>query len=431
MGEQATIKLEGKEVTYPVITGSEGEKAIDASSFRKDTGYITYDDGYGNTGSCKSAITFINGEKGILRYRGYPIEELAEKSNFLESSYLIIYGELPKKEQLANFRSLILGNASIHQSMHHHFEGFPDTSHPMAMLSAMLNSLGCYYPSMASNNRQQDLEHFDEATAILISKVRTLAAMSYRMKTGQPFIYPKHNLSYCSNFLHMMFSEPYTEYVAEEEVSHALNLILLLHADHEQNCSTSTVRMVASGGANLFASVSAGVCALWGPAHGGANMAVIKMLESIHADNDDGTDFIAAAKSGDKSKRLMGFGHRVYKNYDPRAKILKEVSQKVLTKLGVKDPLLDIALKLEEITLKEDYFIERKLYPNVDFYSGIIMRAIGIPMDMFTVMFSMGRMPGWIANWKEIATGEKSPIHRPRQIYTGATQRTYVPLEKR
>lgn len=431
MSDTATIKVDGKEYNFPTFVGTEGEKAIDTRTFRKDSGYICYDDGYRNTGSCKSDITFIDGEKGILRYRGYPIEQLAEHSNFIEVAYLIIYGELPTQEQHANFRNLIIGNASVHQSMAKHFEGFPRSAHPMAMLSAMLNSLGCYYPEMASNDREQDLAHFDQAATILISKVRTLAAMSYRMKHDRPFIFPKNQLSYCSNFLHMMFSEPYSEHIPREEIDLALNVILLLHADHEQNCSTSTVRMVASGGANLFASTAAGVCALWGPAHGGANMAVMKMLQAIHDSGDDGTKFIEAARSGDKTKRLMGFGHGVYKNYDPRAKILKEICPKVLDKVGrSNDPLLNIALKLEDAALNDEYFVKRNLYPNVDFYSGIIMRAIGIPEDMYTVMFSMGRMPGWIANWKEIATNG-GPIHRPRQVYTGPAKREYQPINER
>jgi Citrate synthase len=325
MSESASITIDGKVHNYPVITGTEGEKCIDIRKLRNDSGYISYDDGYANTGSCMSGISFIDGEKGILRYRGYNIEELAERSDFIEAAYLLIYGELPNREQLASFRNLILGNAAIHQSMFHSFAGFPASAHPMAILSATLNSLGCYYPHMATNNREQDLEHLDVAATILISKVRSLAAMAYRMKLGRPFIYPKGQISYCSNVLHMMFSEPYADYTASSRVDRALNLFLLLHADHEQNCSTSTVRMVASGGANLFASVSAGVCALWGPAHGGANMAVIEMLEAIHKECDDGTRFVEAAKSGDRSKRLMGFGHRVYKNYDRVPRILKEV----------------------------------------------------------------------------------------------------------
>jgi citrate synthase len=430
MTETACITIDGKTHNYPVITGTEAEKCIDIRKLRSDSGYITYDDGYGNTGSCMSEITFIDGEKGILRYRGYAIEELAERSDFIEAAYLLIYGELPNVEQLVSFRNLILGNVAIHQSMFYSFAGFPASSHPMAILSAMLNSLGCYYPHMATNNREQDLEHMDVAATILISKVRTLAAIAYRMKLGRPFINPKGQLSYCSNLLHMMFSEPYSDYTASSRVDRALNLVLLLHADHEQNCSTSTVRMVASGGANLFASVAAGVCALWGPAHGGANMAVIEMLEAIHKEGDDGTRFVEAAKSRDRSKRLMGFGHRVYKNYDPRAKILKEASKQLFASMRVRDPVLDIALKLEEIAAHDEYFIARNLYPNVDFYSGIIMRMIGIPVDFFTVLFAIGRMPGWIANWKEIATG-KSPIHRPRQIYTGSALRKFVPLDER
>jgi citrate synthase len=430
MPETACITIDGKKLDYPVIAGTEGEKGIDIRKLRGDSGYITYDDGYANTGSCLSEITFIDGERGILRYRGYAIEELAEASNFIEVAYLLIYGELPNQEQLVAFRNLILGNASIHQGMSHCFAGFPASSHPMAILSATLNSLGCYYPHMATNNREQDLEHLDVAATILISKVRALAAMAYRMKLGVPFISPKSQLSYCSNLLHMMFSEPYSDYIARSTVDRALNLVLLLHADHEQNCSTSTVRMVASGGANLFASVSAGVCALWGPAHGGANMAVIQMLEAIHREGDDGTRFVEAAKSGDRSKRLMGFGHRVYKNHDPRAKILKETSKQLFSSIPIRDPVLEIALKLEEIATGDEYFIERNLYPNVDFYSGIIMRAIGIPVDFFTVLFAIGRMPGWIANWKEIATG-KSPIQRPRQIYTGPAFSRFIPLEER
>jgi citrate synthase len=312
--------------------------------------------------------------------------------------------------------------------MHSHFDGFPSSAHPMAILSSMLNSLGAYYPQMSSNNREQDLQHFDETAALLISKVRTIAAMTYRMKMGLPFVYPA-DVGYTANFLHMMFSEPYWQYEDTHGAGKALDLFLMLHADHEQNCSTSTVRMVASGGANLFASVSAGVCALWGPSHGGANMAVIKMLEDIHASGDDGSRFIEAAKRGEA--KLMGFGHRVYKNYDPRAKILGKSAESVLESIGIEDPLLDIARKLEQAALEDDYFVSRKLYPNVDFYSGIILKAIGIPVEMFTVMFAIGRMPGWIANWREIAKNPKSRIHRPRQIYTGKKKREYVPIEKR
>lgn len=424
----AKIILEGKELTYPVLTGTENEKAIDLRKLRSDTGYITFDEGYGNTGSCKSDITFIDGEKGILRYRGIPIEQLAEKSTFLCCAYLIIYGELPTRTQLDDFRGKVAGAAQLHEDFRHHFEGFPSKAHPMAVLSSMLNSLGCYYPEMSSNNREQDLEHFDEAATLLISKVRTIAAMTYRMSRGLPFNYPRKDMRYVENFLHMMFTEPYDDYPVTQEVTDALDLFLLLHADHEQNCSTSTVRMVASGGANLFASVSAGVGALWGPLHGGANSAVIRMLEEIHASGDDGSRFIMAAKNG--KARLMGFGHRVYKNYDPRAKIFGQAAERVLKALGREDPLLDIAHHLEQAALKDDYFIERKLYPNVDFYSGIVLKAIGIPVEMFTVMFAIGRMPGWIANWKEIAESSNR-IHRPRQIYMGHTKRDYVPMDKR
>jgi citrate synthase len=431
MAENVKIQIGDQSFEYPVMTGSENEKAVDMRSFRADSGYISYDEGYGNTGSCESSITYIDGEKGILRYRGYPIEQLAKHSSFLETAYLIIYGELPTPKAYHDFRNLVLGNASINEGMLSNYQGFPTGAHPMAVLSSMLNALGCFYPEMASNDRQQDLEHFDSAAAILISKVRTLAAATYRMKSGRPFIYPKPQLKYCSNLLHMMFSEPYHDYIPRLEVDEALNLVLLLHADHEQNCSTSTVRMVASGGANMFASVSAGVCALWGPAHGGANMKVIQMLESIHADGDDGSRFIEAAKSGDSSKRLMGFGHRVYKSCDPRATILKEVCKNLLQKSGDLDPLLDIALRLEDAATTDEYFLKRNLYPNVDFYSGIILKTIGIPMDMFTVMFAIGRLPGWIANWKELAENPKGKIHRPRQIYTGAVKRDFVEAEER
>jgi len=429
MEETATIRLGNENYVFPVVIGTENEKAIDIRTLRQKTGYISFDDGYGNTGSCESHVTFIDGEKGILRYRGYPIEQLAEGSNFIECAYLIIYGELPKPAELREFSAKVLRQASIHESMRHLFEGFPNNSHPMAILSALLNSLGCYYPDLGTNDREHDLKVFDEASALLLSKVRTIAAMSYRMQHGLPFMYPRKDLGYSENFLHMMFSEPYNDYYPHEDVTKALDLIFLLHADHEQNCSTSTVRMVASGGANLFASVSAGVCALWGPLHGGANMAVIHMLQEIHKSGDDGSRFVEAAKTG--KARLMGFGHRVYKNYDPRAKILKNICERVFKALGLNDPLLDIARHLEDKALHDPYFIERKLYPNVDFYSGIILRAIGIPLDMFTVIFAIGRMPGWIAHWKEIAEHSKGRIHRPRQIYRGHTIRSYVRIGDR
>ena len=427
--QTGTIRLGDESFEFPLIVGTEGEKALDTRTLRAKSGCITFDEGYGNTGSCCSSISFIDGENGILRHRGYPIEQLAENSGFLETAHLAIYGELPKADELALFRKRVTYYASIHTGMHHHFDGFPSNAHPMAILSSMLNSLGAYYPEMSSNDREQDLAHFDETAALLISKVRTIAAMTFRMKMGLPFVFPDHKRRYAENFLHMMFSEPYNAYQDDSGAGDALDLFLLLHADHEQNCSTSTVRMVASGGANLFASVSAGVCALWGPSHGGANMAVVQMLEEIHRSGDDGSAFIKAAKEGEA--KLMGFGHRVYKNYDPRAKILGKTVEKVLDRIGVDDPLLDIARHLEKAALEDEYFVKRKLYPNVDFYSGILLKAIGIPLEMFTVMFAIGRMPGWIANWKEIAENPKSRIHRPRQVYTGSGIRDYVSLDKR
>ena len=428
MSITAKIHLGGKEFEFPTTEGSEGEKAIEISSLRSKTGYITLDEGYGNTGSCCSAITYIDGYKGILRYRGYPIEELAEKSSFIEVSFLLIYGHLPSRDELRRFSDLLTQNQVLHENMKHHFEGFPQDSHPMAMLSAMINASSCFYPGlMGSANR----ERFDIHAARLISQVRTIAAFSYRKSRGLPITYPKPAYKYTPNFLHMMFSEPYAEYEPKVEVLRALDLIFLLHADHEQNCSTSTVRMVASSQANLFASAAAGVCALWGPLHGGANQAVIEMLNEIHASGDDGRRFIEEAKDKNSGKRLMGFGHRVYRNYDPRARIIKKACDALFKALHITDPLLEIAQRLEEAALNDSYFVERKLYPNVDFYSGIIMRAIGIPTEMFTVLFAIGRMPGWIANFKEIIEDPKSRINRPRQIYVGQTVQSYVPIEER
>ncbi|MGH8019002.1 MAG: citrate synthase [Opitutaceae bacterium] len=429
MSQKAVLKVDNTELALPVFVGSEGEKAVDVRELRSKAGLITYDDGYGNTGSCLSKVTFIDGEKGILRYRGHPIEQLAEHSSFIETAYLIIYGELPTVAQRKAFSALLSEHAPIQERMVYLFEHYPRDSHPMAILGAMSNSLGCYYPHLATNDQARDVENFDEAAASIISKVRTIAAISYRMSKGLPIIHPKRDLPFCENFMHMMFSEPYDFHTCPPAVARALNLILLLHADHEQNCSTSTVRMVASAGANLFASTAAGICALWGPLHGGANMAVIQMLEAIHANGDDGSRFIEKAKTG--KSRLMGFGHRVYKNYDPRAKIIGRACEELLSALGTKDPLLDIARRLEQTALQNSYFLERKLYPNVDFYSGIMMRAIGIPLNMFTVMFAIGRMPGWVANWHEVAANPKGRIYRPRQIYTGPAVREYVPLEKR
>ncbi len=430
MSKTALIKIDEKEVSYPVMTGSEGEQAIDARNLRKDTGYIFYDQGYGNTGSCESQITFLDGDNGILRHRGYPIDQLAAHSGFVETAYLVIYGELPTQAQRRKFGDLMRENAHIEPQMQRLFEGFPKDAPPMGMLSSLVGALAAYYPNLATNNFEKDLQHFDLAAALAISKIRTLGAMIYRHNRGLPFMHPK-DLPFCENFLHMMFSEPYKEYAAIPEVTQALNLLLLMHADHEQNCSTSTVRMVGSSGANLFTSMAAGVNALSGPLHGGANTAVMQMLQSIHDEGDDGTRFIQAAKGGSKSNRLMGFGHAVYRNFDPRAKVIGAACDTVLKKLGKSDPLLDIAHNLEQAALKDDYFVSRKLYPNVDFYSGIIFRALGIPTNLFTVMFAIGRAPGWIANWREVASNPKGRIYRPRQIYVGPAKRDYVPIEQR
>jgi citrate synthase len=429
MARKATLTFEGKQIELPVIEGSEGELGVDIAKLRSETGLITLDPGYGNTGSCVSAITFIDGENGILRYRGIPIEQLAEKSNFVESAQLLIFGKLPTKIEDDRFRERLTRNAHLHENFRYHFEGFPTDAPPMAMLSAMLNTLACFHQNLLNIDDDQT---FEEATARIISKVRTIAAYSYRMSRGKPMLYPDPNLKYVQNFLHMMFSEPYKQYIADPEITQALDTILLLHADHEQNCSTSTVRMVGSSKANLFASVAAGVCALWGPLHGGANVAVLEMLEAIHKGRITPEEYLRLAKDKTSGVRLMGFGHRVYKNFDPRAEILKKACEKVLAKVGdVNDPLLNIARKLEELALKDSYFVDRKLYPNVDFYSGIIMKAIGIPVNMFTVMFAIGRMPGWLAQWKEQNDEGDSRIARPRQIYTGRTKTDYTPQNKR
>jgi citrate synthase len=428
MSKTAKLEIDGKVYELPVTVGTEGEVGIDVSNLRNAAGCITLDDGYGNTGSCQSKITFIDGDKGILRYRGIPIEELAENSSFVETAFLLIYGHLPNRAELRRFSDLLTENENIHEDMKHHFEGFPANAHPMAILSAMINASSCFYPRlMQPANR----ERFDIHAARLISQVRTIAAFSFRKSRGLPIIYPKRKYKYTANFLHMMFSDVYEDFELKPEVVKALDLIFLLHADHEQNCSTSTVRMVASSQANLFASAAAGVCALWGPLHGGANQAVIEMLQDIHKSGDDGSRFIAAAKDKTSGKRLMGFGHRVYKNYDPRAKIIKKACDNLLNSLSIRDPLLDIAKRLEDAALNDSYFVERKLYPNVDFYSGIIMRALSIPTEMFTVVFAIGRMPGWIANFKEILDDPKSRIYRPRQIFVGPVNEHYVPLDQR
>ena len=428
MSKLAKLEIEGKIYELPIVEGSEGEKAVDITNLRQQSGYITLDDGYSNTGSCQSAITFIDGEKGILRYRGIPIEELAEKASFVETAYLIISGKLPTRAELQQFSDLLTQNEMLHEDLKFHFEGFPPNAHPMAILSAMINASSCFHQKLMA---PYDDDTFELQATRLLSKVRTIAAFAYRKSHGLPIIYPKPVYKYTANFLHMMFSQPFQDYELQPEVVRALDLIFLLHADHEQNCSTATVRMIASSKANLFASAAGGVCAIWGPLHGGANMAVVEMLEDIHREGDDGSRFIAAAKDKKSGKKLMGFGHRVYRNYDPRAKIIKRQCDQLLSVLKRSDPLLDIAKKLEEAALHDPYFVERKLYPNVDFYSGIIMRAIGIPLEMFTVMFAIGRMPGWIANYKEIMDHQGTRIYRPRQIYTGPTLQHYVPISER
>ncbi len=428
MSHTCRIELDGKSYDFPTVEGTEHELAVDITTLRDRTGFITLDDGYGNTGSCTSDITYIDGDKGILRYRGIPIEQLAEKGSFVETAWLVIWGRLPTAEELQRFRNRLTANEMLHESLRNHFEGFPPNAHPMAILSAMINAMSCYEPEMMEIEDETTLER---AAARIISKVRTVAAASYKMSIGQPLMYPHPEFSYCNNFLHMMFSLPYRDYVPDREITRALSLFLILHADHEQNCSTSTVRMVASSGANMFASCAAGVCALWGPLHGGANVAVVEMLEFINQSGMKVSDYVAKVKAKDSKLRLMGFGHRVYKNFDPRSKILKAAADKVLAKLHVQDPLLEIASELEDVALHDPYFVERKLYPNVDFYSGIILRAMGIPLSMFTVMFAMGRMPGWIANWKEIHDNPKARLQRPRQIYTGNPIQDYVPIDQR
>ena len=374
-----------------------------------------------------SAITFLDGEKGILRYRGIPIEQLAEKSDFIETSYLLIYGKLPTRDELARFAHQVTRHSMIHEDMKQFFAGFPSTAHPMSILSSMVCSMSSYYPQALEPNTDQ----INLTIVRLLAKMPTIAAFSYKKSVGQPFMYPQNSLGYCANFLHMLFGVPAEEYLVDEDVAQALNLLLILHADHEQNCSTSTVRLVGSSGANIFASIAAGICALWGRLHGGANQEVMEMLQTIHEDGDNVDKYVAMAKDKKSSFRLMGFGHRVYKNFDPRAKIIKRSCDTVLAKLGIHDPLLDIAKKLEERALGDDYFIQHKLYPNVDFYSGIIYKAIGIPVNMFTVMFALGRLPGWIANWKEMLGDSHTKIGRPRQIYTGPTVQDYIPIEKR
>jgi citrate synthase len=429
MSEIVKISLGDKELECPVIVSTEGEKAIDISKLRATTGYITMDPGFGNTGSCKSAITYLDGDKGILRFRGIPIEQLAEQSTFVETAYLLIYGKLPTQKELDAFSEAFTEHSMIHEDMKNLFEAYPSSAHPMASLSAMVCSMSAYYPEMIKENPSK--EEIDRIAVQLLSKVRTICAFSYKKTINEPFVYPRHDLKYVPNFLNMMFSSANKPYKLTDEVIRAMQVLLILHADHEQNCSTSTVRLVGSSHANLYASISAGICALWGPLHGGANQAVIEMLEDIQKDGGNVEKALARSKDKSDSFRLMGFGHRVYKNFDPRAKIIKKCADDLLSKMGIQDPLLDIAKRLEEAALKDEYFVARKLYPNVDFYSGIIYRAIGIPLNMFPVMFAIGRMPGWIAHWKEMIQDPTTKIGRPFQIYTGETQHDYVPIEKR
>lgn len=428
MSEIAKLELGGKTYEFPVIEGTENEKAIDISALRALTGYITIDSGFKNTGSTKSAITFLDGEEGILRYRGYPIEQLAEKAEFLEVAYLLIYGELPTTTEYESFKNNITKHTLIHEDMKHFFDAYPPKAHPMGILAASLSTLSTFYPESLDPNRPK--EAINLTILRLIAKVPTLAAWAYKNAMRHPVIYPKNSLNYCENFLNMMFAMPTDDYKVDPVVAKALNKLLILHADHEQNCSAATVRVVGSSQANLYTSISAGVSALWGPLHGGANQEVIEMLEAIKADGGDTDKWIAKAKDKEDPFRLMGFGHRVYKNFDPRAIIIKKAADDVLAALGVNDPILNIAKKLEKVALEDEYFKSRGLYPNVDFYSGIIYRALGIPTEMFTVMFALGRLPGWIAQWKEMIEN-KEPIGRPRQVYIGATKRDYVPLQKR
>jgi citrate synthase len=421
INDQKTIEL-------PVIIGTENEPAVDISKLRAQTGYVTLDDGYMNTGATLSAITYLDGEQGILRYRGYPIDVLAEKCDFLEVSYLLIYGELPTKDQLDKFKSALQRHTMLHEDMRSFYNGFPRDAHPMAILGSVVGALSTFYQDSLDPHDPKDIEI---SIHRLMAKLPTIAAYSHKKSAGQPFIYPRNNMEYCENFLQMMFAVPTEEYKVDPDFTAALNMLLIVHADHEQNCSTSTVRMVGSSDANLFASISAGICALWGPLHGGANQACVEMLEHIRADGGNVQKYVDLAKQKGSGTRLMGFGHRVYKNFDPRATLIKKMCDKLLKKRQIHDPIFDIAQELEKVALSDPYFIERKLYPNVDFYSGVIYRAMGIPVQMFTVLFAIGRLPGWIAHWKEMQDAPGKKICRPRQVYTGHVEREFVPVEKR
>jgi len=420
----AQLTIGDKTLELPIITGTENENGIDVTSLRKETNHITFDPSYANTGSCSSNITYINGEEGILRYRGYPIEQLAENVSFVEVIYLLLYGELPNKDKLEGFNEDLTYHTLIHEDMKRFFDNYPMNAHPMGVLASTVAALSTFYPARVDGDIELNIIR-------LLAKVKTLAAFAYKKSIGQPLIYPKNELGYEENFLHMMFAVPSEEYEIDPDMANAMRLLLILHADHEQNCSTSTVRMVGSSRANLFISIAAGIGALWGALHGGANQKVIEMLKLIHADGDNYEKYVDMAKDKKSNFKLMGFGHRVYKNFDPRAKILKDSADNLLAKMGINDPLLNIAMELEQVALKDDFFVSRKLYPNVDFYSGIMYRALGIPTKMYTVMFAMGRLPGWISQWKEMRNAENPRIYRPRQIYTGAPKRDFIPIDKR
>ena len=428
MTETVKLTYQGKTYEFPVQEGTCGEKAIDIATLRKDTGLVTFDPGFMSTGSCQSKITYLDGEKGVLLYRGYPIEQIAEKSSFIETSYLLIYGELPTKDQLDNFQYHLVHHSMVHESIKNLYDGFPNNPHPMAVCSAVVGSLATFYQNELNVRNEREIEI---ATHRLMAKLPTIAAYSYKKSIGQPFQYPDNTLSYSANFLKMMFSLPCEPYEVDEDAAKVLDVLLILHADHEQNCSTSTVRLVGSSMCNLFASVSSAIYALWGPLHGGANQAVIEMLQNIHDDGGDVNKYVKKAKDSNDTFRLMGFGHRVYKNFDPRSRIIKKLAHKIFNKATSHEPLLEIALKLEEIAINDDYFVEKKLYPNVDFYSGLIYKALNIPINMFPVMFAMGRLPGWIAQWKELQKDKDFKIGRPRQIYTGLAKRDYISIQKR
>ena len=428
MEKTARLEIEGEVYELPVVTGSEGERAIDISRLRKETGLITLDPGYANTGSCESRISFMDGERGILRYRGIPVEQLAEHSTFVETAYLLINGELPTARELNRFSVLLNDNSLVHEDMRSFFEKYPRGAHPMGILSSMVNALRAFYPELPERTEEEET---NVTFTRLLSKVRTMAAMSYKISRGHKVVYPRHDLSYCANFLNMMFDSPVRPHRIDDDHVKALNVFWVLHADHEQNCSTAAVRLVGSARVNLYAAISAGICALWGPLHGGANQAVVEMFQQIHNNGGDPAPFIARAKDKNDPYRLMGFGHSVYKTYDPRARIMKETCSRISSKYRRHDPLLDIAKGLEEVVSNDSYFIDHHLYPNIDFYSGIVLRAIGIPLNMFTVMFAIGRLPGWISQWKESLDDPKRKLHRPRQVYAGPNRKDYIPIEER